>query len=126
MKEIIIKTENAEKIMNAINDVQGKAKARTIDSFEDIERILEDIHQRLGDIPKKALEGTLVYYDFRQHFPSAYRYLPDSTHLDLVYRKGTWRLLRVGRGRCPNTLKQYPYELHLSDEAKEAILRRYE
>ena len=126
MREIIIRMRNEEKIMKMIRDVQGKATARTIDSFEEIAQILNEIHERLGDIPKTSLEGTLVYYDFRQYFPSAYKYTPESTHIDLRFHNGSWRLIRVNRGRCPSTTKDYKYEMHLSDTAKEAILRRYE
>lgn len=124
MKEIIIKKANAEKIMAVIKTAQGKATARTIDSFEEILRIIDGVERRIGTMPKTALEGTTVHYDFRQHFPSAYRYTPDSTHLDLRYHNGSWRLTAVTRMRCPNG-STYEYELCLSDSAKNAILARY-
>lgn len=125
MKEIIIKKENAEKIMTVIKAAQGKATARTIDSFDEILGIVKDVEHRIGMMPKTALEGTTVHYDFRQHFPSAYRYAPDSTHLDLRYHAGSWRLTAVARTRCPSISSDYYYGLCLSDSAKEAILTRY-
>lgn len=124
--EIIIKEQNREKIEKLLGQVQGKATARIILNYQHILEIIEGVENRIGPITKKALEGTQVFYDFRQSFPQAYKYTAESTHMTLRYSKGEWRLVRLTRFTCPNMTAYYPYELRLSNTAKEAILRRYE
>ena len=126
MKEIIIKESNKDKIMDAIKAVQGKATVRTIDSYDKIAEIISDVEDRIGTISKKALEGTEVHYDFRQHFAKAYNGAPISTHISFVYRNGSWRVTDVERTYCPDRWSDYPYSLKLSETAKQAILKRYE
>ena len=122
---IIVKKENAEKLMRVFEKVQGRATVRTIYDFNQFANIVDDIEKRIGNMTKKAKEGTKVHYDFRQHFPNAYKYQPESTHFTLVFTKGNWKLTEVRRGYCPNKNCSYAYELMLSDTAKEAILDRY-
>ena len=126
MKEIIINQKNAEKIMTAINAAQGRAITRTINSFEQLLEIVESVEKRIGKMSKAALEGTIFMYDFRQHFPAAYKFRPESTNIVCKYSKGSWRLCDVERSHCPNSNSGYPYELHLSGSAKAEILKRYE
>lgn len=126
MKEIIINLKNAEKIMTAINAAQGRATARTINSFDQLLEIVESVEKRIGRMPKAALEGTMFMYDFRQHFPQAYKFRPESTEIFCKYSKGSWRLVSVCRNYCPNSNSGYPYALTLSDSAKAEILKRYE
>lgn len=126
MKEIIIKESNAAKIMAAITAAQGRATARTIDSYEQVKFIVMGVEQRIGKMPKAALEGTVFMYDFRQHFPNAYKFRPESTEIVCRYSKGSWRLVSVRRDFCPNVNSPYGYTLMLSETAKAEILRRYE
>lgn len=126
MKEIIIKESNAAKIMAAISEAQGRATARTIDSYKQVEYIIECVEKRIGKMPKAALEGTSFLYDFRQHFPKAYKSRPESTEIVCRYSKGSWRLVSVKRDYCPNVNSDYGYALTLSETAKAEILRRYE
>lgn len=129
MKEIVIKESNAEKIMTALNVIQGRATERIFYSYYQIESICSDVEKRLKIIPsrgfKKAVEGTEFVYDFRQHFPNCYRWTPYSSWIRCRYHKGTWRLVSLGRDICPNKFG-YPYELRLSETAKEAVLKEYE
>lgn len=129
MKEIVIKKSNAEKIMIAINAVQGRSTERIFYAYGQIEAICDSVEKRLNIIPsrgfKKAIEGTEFVYDFRQHFPNCYKWTPYSSWIKCRYHKGTWRLVSYGRDECPNKYG-YPYKLILSDTAKEAILKEYE
>lgn len=129
MKEIVIKKSNAEKIMTALNVIQGRATERTFYAYGQIETICNDVEKRLNIIPsrgfKKAVEGTEFVYDFRQHFPNCYRWTPYSSWIRCRYHNGTWRLVTFGRDICPNKYG-YPYKLYLSETAKEAILKEYE
>ena len=54
MKLIIIKPENADKIMKAFNTAQGRATVRMISRYEELTRIIENIEKRIGKISKKA------------------------------------------------------------------------
>ena len=122
-KEIIIKKENETKIMQAIREVQGKARERVIESFEQIVEITAEVEKRLG-IGKTSLTGIEVVYDFRQHFPTAYHGIPMSTHIKLVYRNGSWRLADVQRKQCPNKNSVYEYEVILTEAARDAVITR--
>lgn len=126
MKEIIIKAQNAQRIMEAIKAVQGKATARTIDSYAELENIVKSVESRIGGMSKTELEGTEFIYDDRQHFPNAYKWRPESTWIKCRYSKGSWRLTDTGRGYCPNSNSSYRYALYLSESAKAAILKRYQ
>lgn len=127
-KYIIIKQENADKIMAKFKEIQGKATSRVIGSFEELEDIVIDIDDRIGDMPKTAKNGTTAEYNFQQHFPNAYGHAPISTHFTLIYDKGTWKIDidSINRDFCPNRKKYYKYNLKLSETAKAKILERYE
>ena len=127
-KYVIIKKENEEKIMKAFKKVQGRATTRTIDYWHQLCKIIFAIDARIGNVTNKAKNGTVVKYNFQQHFPSAYKYSPDSTNFTLMFDKGNWRIdiESIKRDTCPNTSKRYEYDLILSDSAKAEILNRYE
>lgn len=122
--KIKVTVNNAERIMKNFASVQGKATARTVDSYSELERICDGVFKRV-DITKKALNGTQFTYDFRQTFPSAYRYIPESTHFTCEYRNGNWYIIEAWRSKCPNNNSFYSYVLRLSDTAKEAVLQKY-
>lgn len=127
MKEIIIKAENSEKIMEVFHRVQGKSSARVITCLRQLELIIESAERRIGTMAANAKEGSLIIYDFGQHFPRAYKYTPDSTHFVLRFHSGTWRLQvdSVTRMPCPER-GGWEYKMELSETAKAAILKRYE
>ena len=127
MKYIIIKNENAEKIMKIFKEVQGKSRERIIKNFDDILEITESVDRRLEDISKAAKTGTVIEYNFQQPFANAYKYPPMSTHFRMIFDKGNWRLdtESVKRKYCPNTSKR-EYNLSLSETAQKAILKLYE
>ena len=123
-KAIIINPENAEKINQELKKVEGRAKERTT-TFNDILHIIEGVEHRIGNMPKKALEGTTFTHDHRQHFPNSYKYKASSTWIRCEYSKGSWRLIDCGRDDCPNVNSNYEYILRLSESAKTEILKRY-
>lgn len=128
MKKIIIKEENAEKIMAAFESKQGRARERKINSFSDLKYEIVGIERRLDGMSKKAMNGTKIEFDFRQQFPSAYKYTPDSTHFVLYFENNVWKIDvdSIGRYTCPNRKSSYGYVMHLSETAKAEILKRYE
>lgn len=126
MRPIIVKKENAERIMVEFDKVQGNATERIIESYEQLIEIINDINHRLYGISKTALQGTEVEYTFAQVFPRAYKWTPKSTHFVLRYSRGTWRITSINRLTCPNRDNRgYPYNLFLTNEGKLAVLRMY-
>lgn len=131
MKEIKVNIKNAERIMNIINAVQGRATERVVLAYSRIESTCQDVENRLARvIPshgfKKALEGTEFLYDARQKFPRSYHCIASSTWFKCKYHNGNWYLIDVGRDICPNGNYYYPYELRLSESCKTAILKTFE
>lgn len=118
MDKIRINIKNADKLNAAIKAAEGRATART-ETAESIARMLADIAGRYG-IPKKRLDGTRVYFDGGQKFPTAYKYTPESTHWEAEYKNGNWFVTAVWRDRCPNRTTQGT--IAYSDTAKAWIL----
>ena len=125
MKDIIIKESNKEKINEIIKKADGRARERIIESYEELVKICESVEDRLKPMTKKAMDGTKIHYDFRDHFPRAYKYTPASTHVDLIFKNGSWRLVDIYRDTCPNLNCCYYYRLELSETAKESVLNRF-
>lgn len=116
-KRIAFDEKHAEAIKEAIKAAEGRATARTI-TIDTMKRVLE---KASAGIPKKALHGTRIHYDGGQHFPSAYKYRPESTHFDAAYIRGKWYITNIFRFTCPN--RQTDTEVFYSDEAKAAIIK---
>lgn len=122
MKPIVIKKENEQKLIDAISAVQGKATARIISRYEELEEICTDIERKLS-ISKKAMHGIRAQYHFGQRFPSAYKYTPESTQVVVEYRNGHWVLIDVYRWICPN--RQTSCDIKLTTDAEKAILDKF-
>ena len=124
MKEIIINEKNRAKIEAMLDEVQRRCTARTID-WDDIISVINQIERRYNRelrISKKDLEESRFTADCNARtFPNAYKYVPESTHVDFVYRGGKWRLTTICR-RTTNGPRGY-VEANLSNAAKEAIVK---
>lgn len=114
MKKIII--TNTEKLDAAIKEAEGKATARTVTAKE-IVSTLDRIR-----VPKSRLNGTKVFWDGGQTFPSAYKYRPDSTHWEAENVKGKWYVTSICRATCPNRSRSGM--IQYSDAAKEWLLEQ--
>ena len=112
-----INIQNTEKLAAAIKEAEGRATARTIKA-ENIQYILHEVGE---GIPKAKLHGTKVYYSGAEHFPSAYRYRPESTHWTAENVKGKWYVTEIKRSTCPNRSSSNTY-VEYSEEAKQRIL----
>lgn len=106
---------NKEKLTKAIKEAEGRATARTI-TADDIVDILSRI-----TVPKSKLNGTIVKYDGAEHFPSTYKYLPESTHFIAKNSNGKWYITDLFRSVCPNR-KTWNTHISYSPEAQEWIL----
>ena len=117
MKKILIIEANAEKINATIKTAEGRATARTITAKMIMDRLAKI------KVPKNRLDGTMLVYDGAEHFPSAYRYRPESTHFKAENRKGKWYLVDVYRDTCPNRYS-YDTSIQYSEAAKEWIIEQ--
>ena len=121
--KIIVNEKNREKIEAAIKTVEGKASARCI-GYADIVEAIKLIEGRLG-ISQKDMIGVEASVDPNaQHFPSAYRYIPYSTHFQIKRFPSGWALTSVYRNITKSPSNEY--NLILTEDAKAAVIRRME
>lgn len=121
---IIIKDSNRDHIQKEIDIVQKRTKVRTI-SAADVLHAADYIYKYFG-ISKNAMIGIRVTVNAHaQKFAKAYKYNPESTLFDVLFKNGYTVLADVYRGTCTNTEYTIGYA-DLPAVAKEAILRKYE
>ena len=114
--------KNAAKAEELLNDVQKRARVRTI-KYKDIIKATKKIEAFLG-ISKKALNGTKAVVDLNaQDFPRAYKGSPESTIVELLLDKNSWRIVGIYRDYTKAESQMYVFDL--SETAKEAILKKY-
>lgn len=123
-KPIIINDCNKSKIEKALDEVQKRCTARTIDYF-DIVHELKAVNSQLCFVcTKKGLENTSVLIDVNgQNFPSAYKFSAESTQFGAIYLKRKWRLVYIGRDYCKAYSQRW--HIYLSETAKQNILDSY-
>lgn len=120
-KPIIIKEENTEKINAALDEVQHTCKARTIDA-NDIFDACKEVEEKLG-ITKVSMNGTRAIINVQHEImPKAYGYRAESTHFVAEYKNRKWYLLNV----CRDNVEIVRYRIKLSDEAKAALIEKFE
>ena len=110
---------HSKKLAEELDRVQARATARTI-TPDKVLYILGRVEKYLG-IPKKHLKGTRICYDGAQHFPSAYRFIPQSTYFCAEHNGKAWTITSIGRDTCPNRLDDV--SITLSDTAKDALIK---
>ena len=127
MAEIIIKEQNKQRIIEAINKPQYRATERCL-TYDLIMQCIDSAMQRLYMVSKTKLEGTVLHITQQQRFARTYKFTPMSTQCKIIYSKGSWRLWpdTVVRDRCPNKDTSYLYSMHLSAGAKMEVLKAYE
>jgi len=109
------------KLDEILDEVQKRAKVRTITS-EEIVEALDRVEQTLG-ISKRALEGVQVHVDLNdQKFPNAYKWTPESTQFWAIFKGGSWRVLGIERDTC-SQLATNCYITH-TEASKAALLER--
>ena len=118
MEQKRILLSNREKLQAAIQEAEGRATARTI-TVDDIVRICKAAE---AGLTKKALDGTMLYYDGGQQFPNAYKHRPESTHFTAGMVKGKWYVFCIKRDTCPD--RSYNCEILYSEDAREELIRR--
>lgn len=110
------------KITAAIKEAEGRATARTI-TYRDVLDAIIEVETKLN-VARKYLDGVSFRCDPNaQRFSSAYKYMPDSTHISLVYSKGAWRLTNIVRCKCNNPSEKY--RTNLPGATIDAIINNY-
>lgn len=121
--KIIVKQENAEKIQQAIDKAEGKARERKITAAELI-KAAEKLNKKLGIAPAH-MRGVRAKLDINaQDFPNAYKYIPESTIAFLEHTGRAWALVDVRRDSAE--IANRAARIELTDEAREWILKRFE
>ena len=122
MKKMCIKLSDTERLTAALNEVQGRCTARTI-TVEDICTMCGNVFDHIG-ITKKAMDGVSFSADYNaQDFPSAYKYIPQSTHISAEYKRGEWRVTNIERWNTRRYSQRY--HVYLTDVAKQAIIDKH-
>lgn len=123
-KPIIINERNIQKIEKALNEVQKRCTARTINYYDIINELKSVSNQFSKVCTKKAFENTEILIDVNgQVFPKAYEFSAKSTQFRAVYSKGKWRLVYLGRDWCRTYSQRW--NIFLSDTAKQCILETF-
>jgi hypothetical protein len=112
-----------DKLAAALDDVQARAKVRTISADEMVEA-LEGFRKRVG-VTKKAFIGTRVTVSLHsQLMPGAYKYVPEGTVFNAEYRAGGWHITSIYRANV-NTGGRV-ISAKLSEDAAAAVVERME
>lgn len=112
-----------DRITAALEAVQGRCKARTIDA-DDIKNAIAQMEGFFG-IPKCKLDGLRIDCDVNaQNFPNAYRFVPESTIFSAENRKGKWYITSIRRAPtyAPTRAVQV---CHMPEAMEEAIIARH-
>ena len=118
---MIVNGKNKAKISKMIREAEGKASARTI-TYEDILNDIKWIEAEIA-IPQKSMIGVSVDVDHHaQNFPSAYRYIPMSTHYTITKKPSGWDLMSVDRETTRR--EGHRFSVTLTESAKTAIIKR--
>ena len=121
--KIKVCAQNRDKISGAISEVQSKARTRTI-SVDTITDYCESLANSYRMIPRKALHGSTFSVDpFAQHFPNAYKGIPESTQFSLLYSHGQFYLIRLVRDRTKS--ESHTVVANLSEDAQAALLTAF-
>lgn len=122
-KGIIINETNEQKITAILNNVQKNCTARTVtieQVFKATER-MEEYREKHG-IAKKNMEGVTVEVNLhKERYPKAYKYTPEGTVFEMLYKNGKWRLLYCYRGNCDGS-ENKRYTVNLLYRARKDVL----
>ena len=110
-----------ELIHEAIKNAEGRSRVRTIEPA-DIHEALTEIENALS-IPKKYMKGVKCKVDANaQHFPSAYKYAPESTWFEAEYRSSGWFVTNIYRYKTAAPSERI--HVYHTEESKAAVVKR--
>jgi hypothetical protein len=118
--KIIINGKHTEKLTSVLDAIQNRCTARTLD-VERIEAILDRATRAIG-VAAAHMKGSTIKYTGAEHFPSAYKYTPDSTHFEATHNGRYWVVTAIYRYTCPNRCDNT--HITPSDDAIVAITKK--
>ena len=122
--KIRISEENTAAIRDAIAQAEGRAKVRTISPVDIFDAVAE-ISEKYT-MPKKYMVGLRFSVDpHAQHFPNAYKYVPESTQFCVEYCPSGWFLTGIARETCKSPSRRFAMVGKLTDAQREAIISGY-
>ena len=115
-------TVTAEKLTEALNQVQARCKERTV-TAEQILTAFDSITKGLN-IPKKSMNGIKVTFDLNaQRFPNAYKYQPMSTIVSAEFKNGKWTNVCIERWHTHTPNRKFI--ITHTEESKAALIKRF-
>ena len=124
--DIIIKSENLDKIQTVIDEVQKRSRTRKI-RVSDVVNAVRYVEERLFLVPKKYWNGTTATVNENaQKFAMAYYGTPEATIFKLEYRSNAWHLVDVYRGICTDKRIRCTYTEEIKSIAKNSIVEYME
>ena len=126
-KCIFVNEKNRDAIDTSFADAQKGCSARKA-GYDDVISSIDAIERHLN-IPKTRMMGVTADVDIHaQDFAKAYAKKsyspPQSTHFRLERKRSGWALIGVHRSNCRGDGKTT--QLHLTDAAREAVIKRVE
>lgn len=120
IKPIIIHDKNRDKINEILKQVQGKARERKIESYDELVGLIEKYTKNIK-IPKKHWYNCQLIINIGAgHFANKYNGVPFGTHIELIGRKdGKFILWTIDRIAVKD---KKPYFFKMTDIAKNSIL----
>ena len=110
-------------LLHAIVEAEGRATARTLFPRTLLVKI-EEIEDHFA-VPKRSMEGLKIIVDCNaQNFPRAYNYTPESTLVELEFKKGSWRVTNIYRGKTHSAGSAVKV-LFMPDEMKGELIEKY-
>ena len=107
-KEVFEGCKEYAEIQTELNEVQKRARVRTITVW-DIANEALIVDGMLHGMAKKYKDGLVAAINVNaQTFPGAYRGIPDSTYFKLSNIRGDWYITEIYRVQCDN--KPYQWE----------------
>ena len=95
MKRILINEKNAARIIELINEVNSKARERTL-SYSTVLIWIDNLTKKFSYVPK-CKQGYTFIYEFYGEFPNRYKWDAMGTTFTLENIKGKFYLIDVSR-----------------------------
>lgn len=117
-----INVKDKEKIEKAIQEIEGRATARTL-TYEDVEYWMEKLEEWVSSLMPKAYWKGLraVVDDHAQNFPASYKYEPLSTVFTVERFSTGWFITNICRERTAGEGKEI--QIKTTEKQDDAIVK---
>lgn len=112
-----VKITDREKVMELLNEAEGRAKLRKIESYENLQAIVKKAENWLMDLADtttpKVLSGTKGCWTAYEHLPNAYykKGTPEGTYVRWYWgADGVARITEIGRREVKTVNHCYDFD----------------